>query len=254
MHIAVEFQNRRPYMEDRFLITEIEKNKTLYGVFDGHGGYEIAQMCKDNVGEIFKQCLIMFPHDISVAMHKCFELVDKLAEKANKAGVGSTMGLCYITPERAWFANAGDTMSMIHYKSGGCELMSYEHKVEVEKERIQLAGGTITYWDGVARINGMLNVARSIGDYHLKPYVISTPFVRTVNRKHSDFGYIMMASDGIWDVYKPESLAFDLKHFMEQDPAAGLKGAMTEIVKAAAGIRGSGDNITMIFIGNDQSL
>lgn len=37
-----------------------------------------------------------------------------------------------------------------------------------EKSRVQSAGGNISKWAGVARVNGQLAVSRAIGDIHFK--------------------------------------------------------------------------------------
>lgn len=39
---------------------------------------------------------------------------------------------------------------------------------EVEKSRVESAGGNISKWAGVARVNGQLAVTRAIGDIHFK--------------------------------------------------------------------------------------
>lgn len=37
-----------------------------------------------------------------------------------------------------------------------------------EKSRVESAGGHITKWSGIARVNGQLAVSRAIGDIHFK--------------------------------------------------------------------------------------
>lgn len=39
---------------------------------------------------------------------------------------------------------------------------------EDEKSRVESAGGNISNWAGVARVNGQLAVSRAIGDIHFK--------------------------------------------------------------------------------------
>jgi protein phosphatase 2C len=68
-----------------------------------------------------------------------------------------------------------------------------------ELERIQAAGGRVIYWDG-ARVFGMLAMSRAIGDGYLKPFVISDPEVRVVERNDGEDEFLILASDGLWDV------------------------------------------------------
>jgi hypothetical protein len=47
----------RPYQEDRFYVMKAPKESSLYGVFDGHGGPQAAQYCK----EYLLQCIASDP-------------------------------------------------------------------------------------------------------------------------------------------------------------------------------------------------
>jgi protein phosphatase 2C len=70
-----------------------------------------------------------------------------------------------------------------------------------ELERIHAAGGRVIYWDG-ARVFGMLAMSRAVGD--LKPFGISDPEVRVVERKDGEDEFLILASDGLWDVVSNE--------------------------------------------------
>lgn len=72
-----------------------------------------------------------------------------------------------------------------------------------ELERIHAAGGRVIFWDG-ARVFGMLAMSRAIGDSYLKPFVISDPEVRVVERKDGEDEFLILASDGLWDVVSNE--------------------------------------------------
>lgn len=58
-------------------------------------------------------------------------------------------------------------------------------------------------WDG-ARVLGVLATSRAIGDDYLKPYVISEPEVVVMDRAAED-EFIILASDGLWDVVSNEA-------------------------------------------------
>jgi protein phosphatase 2C len=72
-----------------------------------------------------------------------------------------------------------------------------------ELERIQAAGGRVIYWDG-ARVFGVLAMSRAIGDSYLKPFVISDPEVQVVERNDGEDEFLILASDGLWDVVSNE--------------------------------------------------
>jgi protein phosphatase 2C len=46
----------------------------------------------------------------------------------------------------------------------------------------------------------MLAMSRAIGDSYLKPFVISDPEVRVVERNDGEDEFLILASDGLWDV------------------------------------------------------
>lgn len=246
-------------MEDRHIANPLGKDVMLYAVFDGHNGSDIAELCKENTSHIMHQLLAEKPYDVAVCLRQAFHALDMLAAQAKKAEVGATALLCMIEPGRVWFANAGDSMGMVRYINGKNELMSYEHKVENEKERIQKLGGMVTYWDGVARINGMLNVARGVGDHYLHPFVTPEPFVRSFARKVAsadDFDFILLASDGIWDVFDADELGNRFWQLRQAQLDEGLdkqeavRKAIVGIIQLACS-RGSSDNITLMYVDQD---
>lgn len=254
--MIVEFQNRRAYMEDTHVVSQIDNKYKLYGVFDGHGGVEIANLCKHNFGAVLKQCITIQPYDIAVSIRQCFDLMDILAKHADKPNTGSTAVISLVTPDRLWFANAGDSMAMVIFMNGAIQMMSYEHKVENEKQRIENLGGLVTYWDGTARINGTLNLSRSIGDHYLKTFVISEPHISSINIKLNPVKYVIMASDGIWDVFEMRELyaLFEslYEEAMKQDQKqVALRKALVGVC-ATAKQKGSGDNITIIYFDMDS--
>ena len=91
-----------------------------------------------------------------------------------------------------------------------CFPLSDDHKPDnkEEKARIQAAGGFVE--DN--RINGGLNLSRSLGDFDYKneescssnqQMVICQPEVRSVKRKQND-QFLILACDGIWDCLTSE--------------------------------------------------
>ena len=81
--------------------------------------------------------------------------------------VGCTATVILITKNDIYCANAGDSRTVLGRSSGTmcCEL-SEDHKPEnaTEKARIEAAGGFVEE----NRVNGSLNLSRSIGDFEYK--------------------------------------------------------------------------------------
>lgn len=241
---VVSIQNKRQYMEDTYSIKKLKNNQFLCAVFDGHGGDAVSKLCRDAFADILYQSMLTCANDMSVSIHNAFKSADCLAKNIDTPHEGSTACICVITSDKIWFANAGDSMALasIHGKP---YMMSYEHKVENEKERIISEGGMITYYDGVARVNGTLNVARAIGDHYLKRHISSAPYVRSVRKAGID--YIVLASDGLWDAVNEYDVDTVVKQAKSTDFENYPKIA-AENLNTLAISRGSSDNITIIVI------
>jgi hypothetical protein len=66
------------------------------------------------------------------------------------------------------------------------------------QERVEKAGGQVLYWNG-HRVMGVLAMSRAIGDHGLRPYIIPEPEI-TVLQRVPDDDFLLLASDGLWDV------------------------------------------------------
>jgi serine/threonine protein phosphatase PrpC len=109
-----------------------------------------------------------------------------------------------VTPTKIITANAGDSRAVLCRKGHAIPL-SFDHKPdnEIEWKRIQAAGGDIIN----GRINGGLNLSRSLGDFNYKklknrPYdeqlITCKPDVNEIARQSGDDEFIIMGCDGIW--------------------------------------------------------
>lgn len=240
-------QGLRPYQEDRYCNDFIIGNYRMYGVFDGHGGGQIAETCADVFPGVILQGMYNGGIDISCVLRNAFHSVDKFVEcmGSTVSHVGSTAVVCLVSKNAIYFANAGDSLALIGYKNGTSEFFSMEHKVGLpsEIERIEEEGGKITYDDGCARINQTVNVARGIGDHFIKKYFICNPHIRSITQKTKleEVNYILLASDGVWDVMRCNEIN-SIAHTSKT-----CEQFAKEIVETAKAL-GSMDNLTATVI------
>jgi serine/threonine protein phosphatase PrpC len=244
---VVEHQGPRDYMEDTHVVCKvgIKNNMELLGVFDGHGGGAVSDACKKSFGTILTQNLLRFGGDLPVAIRATFQLMDQFVSINIPMTVGSTAAIVLVDKEKVHFANAGDSMSMIINKDGSFEMMSMEHKAadDDERQRIQLLGGYVFRCEGnVYRVNGNLNLSRSIGDHYMKKFIISDPYIKSTKTKK--IKYIVVASDGIWDVYNAKSLTADI---LECFASFSNKQAALEELLRRTYTKGSMDNVTLMI-------
>ncbi|KAF8116306.1 hypothetical protein N665_0020s0155 [Sinapis alba] len=221
---------RRRDMEDAVAIhpsfvrkqTEFSRSKWHYfGVYDGHGCSHVATRCKERLHELVQEeALSDKKEEWKKMMERSFTRMDnevvRWGETVMSANcrcelqtpdcdaVGSTAVVSVITPEKIVVANCGDSRAVL-CRNGKPVPLSTDHKPDRpdELDRIQEAGGRVIYWDG-PRVLGVLAMSRAIGDNYLKPYVSSEPEVTVTDRTEED-EFLILASDGLWDVVTNEA-------------------------------------------------
>lgn len=117
---------------------------------------------------------------------------------------GCTACVVLVTKTEIYCANAGDSRAVLSKKLRAKDL-SVDHKPDTpsERRRIERANGFVEE----SRVNGMLALSRSLGDFEyknnpiLKPQdqIISAYPDVTVEKLTNDTDFIVVACDGIWD-------------------------------------------------------
>ena len=108
-----------------------------------------------------------------------------------------------------FIANAGDSRAVL-CRGGTAVALSDDHKPgqPTERQRIIAAGGFLSDWGGICRVNGNLSLSRAIGDLkykmnedlHRKDQIVTAePEVRSITLTEED-AFLVLACDGIWDV------------------------------------------------------
>ncbi|WJX37245.1 protein-serine/threonine phosphatase [Trifolium repens] len=144
-------------------------------------------------------------------------------------------------------SNAGDCRAVI--SSGGvAEALTSDHKPSRidEKERIETQGGYVDMCRGVWRIQGSLAVSRSIGDRHMKQYVIAEPETKVV-RIESHHDLLILASDGLWEKVSNQEAVDIARSFCVGSNRQGPSKACKKLVDLSAS-RGSIDDISVMII------
>ncbi|GMH40942.1 hypothetical protein BSKO_08846 [Bryopsis sp. KO-2023] len=166
------------------------------------------------------------------------------------ARVGTTAVVALVGGDHLCVANCGDSRAVL-YRNGEAVSVTTDHKVDLpdEKVRILNAGGKLHD----SRVMGVLAMSRAIGDLCLRPYgVIPEPDVTSVERNDGD-EFLVMATDGLWDVMCNEEVYIVLMHGMERAAQRGVTGAdamqmAANSLSRTAIDRGSRDNITVVIV------
>ena len=118
-------------MEDRHVVHGMlgGEQVSLYGVFDGHGGSQAAQYCKDHVGKALVNA-VEFPNDPKKALKKAILSVDNAylneAMKHNRDD-GTTLIVTMVTKDTITCANVGDSRAVLVKCDGTTDALSYDH-------------------------------------------------------------------------------------------------------------------------------
>ena len=167
-----------------------------------------------------------------------------------------------ISQDKIYCANAGDSRTVLARSSGAqmCFPLSDDHKPDnaPEKARIEAAGGFVEE----NRVNGSLNLSRSLGDFEYKssadlPYteqmVTCEPECRSVARQTAD-EFIILACDGIWDCLTSEECVTQTRDALSKlgdNPITNIIEAMFDKILAVDILSSAGvgtDNMTCIVV------
>ncbi|PAN17840.2 hypothetical protein PAHAL_3G159400 [Panicum hallii] len=239
------FRGKRASMEDFYDIKSSkidDKQISLFGIFDGHGGSRAAEYLKEHLFDnLMKHPEFM--KDTKLAISETYRKTDSEfldAERNSHRDDGSTASTAVLVGDHLYVANVGDSRAVIS-KAGKAIALSEDHKPNRsdERKRIESAGG-IVMWAGTWRVGGVLAMSRAFGNRLLKQFVIAEPEIQE-QEINDELEFLIIASDGLWDVVPNEDAVSLVK--MEEEPEAAAR-KLTE----TAFSRGSGDNITCIVV------
>jgi serine/threonine protein phosphatase PrpC len=257
-------QGWRISMEDTHIATNMPNadDHTLFAVFDGHGGVRAANFV---AASFTKQLTESREWDeylatrseplLRQAFTQCFVELDnqmRLDETIGESGCTATVVM--ITPTFIICANAGDSRAVMSQGRTVIEL-SRDHKPEnpEEKQRIEQNRGHVQN----NRVNGMLAVSRAFGDFDLKlygqPLVSVLPeFVTHIRDYHQD-EMIIIACDGLWDVFSNEEAIKEVCQMIWNEGETDMSLVAEEMLDLSIQ-KGSKDNVSAIIIKLSSSL
>ena len=221
-------QGKRSHMEDEVFVSAAG---TFACVFDGHGGGFVSRYLRRNFYSTFLQTL---PADewpwhtelVAEAFRSALSRCDAdIAQIKRWRHQGSTVSAVCLHGSHGSDAdkrdathvsclNLGDSRAVLGRRGGAALDLSRDHKPELpgERARIEQLGGFVK-WHGLVgpsgmpivgtgcyRINGNLALSRAAGDHAERPFVSCTPDIRRVRLGEED-EFIILASDGLWDVF-----------------------------------------------------
>uniref|UniRef100_A0A7N4PHN1 Protein phosphatase 1L n=1 Tax=Sarcophilus harrisii TaxID=9305 RepID=A0A7N4PHN1_SARHA len=214
-----------------------------------------AEYVKSRLPEVLKQHLQDYEKDKenSVLSYQAIleqqilsidrEMLEKLTVSYDEAG--TTCLIALLSDKDLTVANVGDSRGVLCDKDGNAIPLSHDHKPYQlkERKRIKRAGGFISF-NGSWRVQGILAMSRSLGDYPLKNLnvVIPDPDILTFDLDKLQPEFMILASDGLWDAFSNEEAVRFIKERLDE-PHFGAKSIVLQSF-----YRGCPDNITVMVV------
>ena len=158
-------------------------------------------------------------------------------------------------------ANAGDSRGVLCRNEGKAHALSEDHKPTSIPElgRIEKAGGFV---NANGRVNGNLNLSRSLGDMKYKQVpkllpkeqmITAEPDITVTEVLPTD-RFFVLACDGVWDVLSNQEICDFISTRLDQEPPMPTKEIVREIFdhcvaddpRKTQGI--GGDNMTCMIV------
>lgn len=246
-------QGRRPTMEDRYQYKKSQDGTVqVYGIFDGHGGSAASQYTREHLLDAILD-RVANEKDLSKTDFPSLLKEEILSHdkrflalaRENTDVSGSTCVVALLHGDKLYVANVGDSRAVMKEKSGSTFPLSLDHKPNLpeEQKRIEKAGGYIAFF-GVWRVVGILATSRAIGDLPLKDanVINAEADVVTVNLREKEAEFMIIATDGLWDVISNE----EATEFISDKLKEQFLGSKQLVIQAF--LRGSMDNISVMVV------
>jgi serine/threonine protein phosphatase PrpC len=248
---------RRPTMEDTIQTVRRFRGKAdedYWGLFDGHGGKNVSAWLADRLhGYLGTTISALAGKRSDAAVRSAVDEAFRVASAALRKEVsvasrmGSTAVIAMVLQRTLHIANCGDSRAVL-CNAGNAHRLSFDHKPELpcERERIKQAGGYVcqTHPLGPARVDGVLSVSRSFGDFLLAPKVTWHPY-HAERRLTAADEFVVLGCDGVWDVLDDQTAVDIGRKALEAGKPP--KVAARQIMNASLQ-RGSTDNVSVIVL------
>lgn len=261
---ACGMQGWRQHMEDAHLcIVDFNgrPDEALFAVFDGHGGREVAAFSKQRFPHVLLESPLYAKGEYLEALRQGYLQLDELLNAEGKEkwqNVGCTAVTVFFKGREFFVAHAGDSRAVLCRRGVAIELTK-DHKPTNpdERSRIDQAGGVVLH----GRVNGNLNLSRSIGDLAFKnerslsperQLITANPdtLSRVLDSENDEF--IVIACDGIWEVMDSQAVCDFIKpKLRESERISAVVEQLLDAVcsKNVASASGVGlDNLTCVVL------
>ena len=182
-------------------------NMSLFAVFDGHGGKDVSEYLMNNFSEQLLEAIKKnFKKSFTEILKQTILDIDEKIKSLEKAKTFGSTGTIVIIDNynKIYCANVGDSKCYYIDNKESIQL-SEDHncKNPKEVELVKKSGGLVFQ----GRVFGSLMLTRSFGDFDYKSCGITAiPYIVRINKDEKNVKFVVLASDGVWDVVNNEKL------------------------------------------------
>lgn len=266
-HVATN-QGSREYQEDRSFAQSLRIGDYIcyvVGVADGHGGPECSSWLARAMPSLIERTLkentdgLDDTRLVRKILRYCILQAERLLWERwlqKRFTSGSTLCMMIIVPELLYavVANVGDSRLAVLDRNSMAYWETSDHiPEEKEAQRIQNARGWISFANGIPRLNGILSLSRSLGDFMpglkidesrqlLKnPPLSAEPDISLVSLQPQGQYLFLLATDGAWHQI-PKTTLHDIIHTSPQGSSI-VRNLVSEALRISPS-----DNITAISL------
>lgn len=265
---VITYQNKREYQEDRFLdFIDFDKCVKASVIFDGHGGPEVSEFLKLNFNSLIYKIIDIFEKNycnfkknkdkITEEINKEYLLFDKKLKKLNigyKIGSTAILFIYFWNYTYILVSNLGDSR-LIYYDNSNLLYITKDHKPEHKEESSRIRKTSFVVDN---RIEGIINISRTFGDFKYKKNSNSSPiicqpnlkFIELKNKLNYNYFFTIIGSDGLFDVISNKLLTdYVLMMLINNTQHSTI---LKNLIIYASIYKKSKDNITISLIINGQ--
>jgi protein phosphatase 1L len=266
-------QGRQDTMEDAHatvLKFKGDDAQAFFGIYDGHGGKQAAHAtaCKAARTTPLHTFLAESTADSLVEQYKeAFQKTEDMLLAYDDSGTTAITVHVNTAMKTITFAHVGDSRALLIRNGTVAATVDHKPLAPSERTRILAAGGMIQMCERTAYLNRMTAVSRALGDREEKKPrykgLIATPEISTASYTDDENTVLVLACDGVWDVFSNEEAAAIVTNALNADPidpSPLLNGEYVEIdgnnnaaihaahiLRDAAYNKGSLDNISVMI-------
>jgi len=221
--------------------------QAFFGVFDGFAGRDCAEDATKALPKALADNIdaVGLSADLSAIWPKVFADADEALRKHEYIGCTCTSVLVWEFEGERYVqsANVGDS-NVYLFRGDKAIMLNTEHKVTSAEERKRIQAMGIEMTPAQTRINGVA-VARALGTHFIKDEklgIVSTPSVSAVYKIQPDDHFLVIASDGLWDIISGQAACEMVRDLPDASAMA------TTLLKHAVKCTKCVDNVTVVVI------